>query len=116
MSSTGQVTAFVGGTLHPVSGPEVVNGTLLVREGKIAALGAGLAVPPGATVVDLKGGHVYPSLFPALTDLGLVEISSVRATVDTTELGEINPQARADFVLVKRALARSAQKTASETP
>ncbi len=97
--AAGQVTAFVGGTLHPVSGPEVVNGTLLVRDGKIAALGAGLAVPPGATVVDLKGGHVYPSLFPPLTDLGLVEISSVRATVDTTELGEINPQARPEFAM-----------------
>jgi imidazolonepropionase-like amidohydrolase len=77
----------------------VANGTLLVRDGKIAAMGAGLAVPPGAKVVDLKGGHLYPSLFPPLTELGLVEISSVRATVDTTELGEINPQARPDFAM-----------------
>jgi len=97
--AAGQTVAFVGGTLHPVSGPDVANGTLLVRDGKIAAMGAGLAVPPGAKVVDLKGGHLYPSLFPPLTGLGLVEISSVRATVDTTELGEINPQARPDFAM-----------------
>jgi imidazolonepropionase-like amidohydrolase len=97
--AAGQIVAFVGGTLHPVSGPDVANGTLLVRDGKITAMGAGLAVPPGAKVVDIKGGHVYPSLFPPLTELGLVEISSVRATVDTTELGEINPQARPDFAM-----------------
>jgi imidazolonepropionase-like amidohydrolase len=97
--ASGQTTAIVGGTLHTVSGPDIPNGTLLVRDGKIAALGAGLAVPPGAKVVDVKGGHVYPSLFPPLTDLGLVEINSVRATVDTTELGEINPQARPDFAM-----------------
>src|SRR6185295_10193398 len=98
-SASGQTVALVGGTIHPVSGPDVENGTVLLRDGKIAALGAGLAVPAGAKVVDIKGRHVYPSLFTALTALGLVEISSVRATVDTTELGEINPQARADFAM-----------------
>src|SRR6266542_2368460 len=98
-AATGETVALVGGMLHPVSGPDVAGGTLLLRDGKITALGAGLEVPAGAKVVDLKGRHVYPSLFPALTELGLVEISSVRATVDTTELGEINPQARADFAM-----------------
>ena len=62
-------------------------------------MGAGIEVPAGRRVVDVSGRHVYPSLFPAATELGLVEISSVRATVDTTELGEINPQARADFAM-----------------
>jgi imidazolonepropionase-like amidohydrolase len=89
----------VGGTLHPVSGPDVANGTIVLRDGKIVAMGAGIEVPAGAKVVDVKGRHVYPSLFPPLTELGLVEISSVRATVDTTELGEINPQARPDFAM-----------------
>ncbi|HEX9285837.1 MAG TPA: amidohydrolase family protein [Thermoanaerobaculia bacterium] len=98
-AAAGETVALIGGTLHPVVGPDVAGGTLLLRDGKITALGAGLEVPAGAKVVDLKGRHVYPSLFPALTELGLVEISSVRATVDTTELGEINPQARADFAM-----------------
>ena len=98
-SVSGQTVALVGGTLHPVSGPDVASGTIVLRDGKIAAMGAGIQVPAGAKVVDVKGRHVYPSLFPALTELGLVEISSVRATVDTTELGEINPQARADFAM-----------------
>jgi len=98
-AATGETVALVGGMLHPVSGPDVAGGTIVLRDGKIAALGAGLEIPAGAKVVDVRGRHVYPSLFPVLTDLGLVEISSVRATVDTTELGEINPQARADFAM-----------------
>src|ERR1700693_528636 len=98
-AATGQTVALVGGTLHPVSGPDVANATLVFRDGKIAAMGAGIEVPAGAKVVDVKGRHVYPSLFPPLTELGLVEISSVRATVATTELGEINPRARADFAM-----------------
>ncbi len=98
-AATGETVALVGGMLHPVSRPDVAGGTIVLRDGKIAALGAGLEIPAGAKVVDVRGRHVYPSLFPVLTDLGLVEISSVRATVDTTELGEINPQARADFAM-----------------
>lgn len=94
-----QTVALVGGTVHPVSGPDIANGTLVIRDGKIAAVGAGVAVPPGAKTIDVKGKHLYPSLLPPITELGLVEISSVRATVDTTELGEINPQARADFAM-----------------
>ena len=92
-------TAIVGGTVHTVSGADIAGGTVLIRGGKIEAVGVGLAVPPDAVVVDAKGKHVYPSLLPPKTVLGLVEISSVRATVDTTEPGEINPQARADFAM-----------------
>ena len=98
-SAFGQTVALVGGTVHTVGAPDVPGGTVLLRDGKIAAVGAAVEVPAGAKVVDVKGRHVYPSLFPPITELGLVEISSVRSTVDTTELGEINPQARADFAM-----------------
>ena len=98
-TASAETVALVGATLHPVSGPDIPGGTLVIRDGKIAAMGAGIEVPAGSKTVDLKGMHVYPSLLPALTNLGLVEISSVRATVDTTELGEINPQARADYAM-----------------
>src|SRR5262249_54344607 len=94
-----ETIAITGATIHPVSGPDIPNGTVVVRDGKIAAVGAAVEIPAGAKTVDAKGRHVYPSLFPTITDLGLVEISSVRATVDTTELGDINPQARADFAM-----------------
>jgi imidazolonepropionase-like amidohydrolase len=97
--SSAETIALTGATVHPVSGPDVPDGTVVLRDGKIVSVSAGAQAPAGAKVVDVKGKHVYPSLFPAITDLGLVEISSVRATVDTSELGEINPQARADFAM-----------------
>ena len=88
--------SIVGATIHPVSGPEIAGGTIVVRDGKIASVSAGAAPEPGAPVVDGKGKHVYPSLFPPMTVLGLEEIDAVRATLDKQELGGINPAARAD--------------------
>ena len=90
--------AIVGATVHTASGADVPNGTVVVRDGKIASVGAGVA-PAGVPVVDGKGRHVYPSLFPPLTALGLKEISAVRASVDQTELGDLNPDARASLAV-----------------
>lgn len=94
-----ETIALVGATVHPVSGPDIAKGAVVITGGKIAAIGANVPVPAGAKVVDVSGKHVYPSLLPAATNLGLIEISAVRATVDTVEVGEINPQARADFAM-----------------
>ncbi|HVE65626.1 MAG TPA: amidohydrolase family protein, partial [Thermoanaerobaculia bacterium] len=60
---------------------------------------ATVQIPAGTKTYDARGKHVYPSLLPAATDLGLVEIGAVRATVDTVETGELNPQARADLAM-----------------
>ncbi|HVE65711.1 MAG TPA: amidohydrolase, partial [Thermoanaerobaculia bacterium] len=94
-----ETIALVGGTVHPVSAPEIREGTVLIVDGKITAVGSTVQVPADAKRVDVSGKHVYPSLIAAATQLGLVEISSVRATVDTPEAGEINPSARADFAM-----------------
>jgi imidazolonepropionase-like amidohydrolase len=98
-SLSAQTIALRGATVHPVEGADVANGVVVIKDGKIAAVGANAAIPPDARVVDVSGKHVYPSLFPPVTTLGLVEISAVRATVDTAELGEVNPQARADYAI-----------------
>jgi imidazolonepropionase-like amidohydrolase len=90
-----QAVALTNATVHPVSGPVVEHGTLVFEGGKITALGKEATIPPNAEVVDLAGKHVYPGLFDALTDLGLVEINSVRATLDVEETGQINPNTRA---------------------
>ena len=91
--------SIVGATIHPVSGPDVAGGTIVVRDGKIASISPGTAPEPGAPVVDGKSKHVYPSLFPPMTVLGLEEIDAVRATLDKQELGGINPAARADVAI-----------------
>jgi len=87
--------ALVGGTIHPVVGPEVVGGTILFVNGKIKAIGRDIELPKDTKIVDVKGKHVYPGLFDADTEVGLVEIQAVRATVDHTETGQINPNVRA---------------------
>ncbi len=82
-------------TVHPVSGPDIANGMVLVIDGKIADVGTKLARPKGIEVVEGKGAHAWPGLINSATELGLREISSVRETVDTGELGVFNPQLRA---------------------
>lgn len=83
-------------TLHPVTGPVIAGGSLLIEGGRIRAIGgAELAAPPGARTVDLGGRHVYPGFIAANTNLGLAEIRSVSASTDTTETGPLNPNARA---------------------
>ncbi|HEY4310675.1 MAG TPA: amidohydrolase family protein [Pirellulales bacterium] len=87
--------ALVGGTIHPVSGPVIEHGTLVFDGGKITAVEKGIAVPAEAHFVDVSGKHVYPGLIDANSQLGLVEIPSVRGTRDMAETGEINPNVKA---------------------
>ncbi len=84
--------------LHTMSGSVLVGGTLWFLDGVIrGVLAEGLKpdLPPRSEpiVIDLKGKHVFPGMISAHTTLGLVEISSVRQTVDTDELGEMSPEA-----------------------
>src|SRR5205809_6599364 len=62
--------AITGGTVHPVSGAAIPNGVVIIRGGLIESVGANLAIPADATVIDAKGGHVYPGLIDAGTSLG----------------------------------------------
>ena len=64
------VYAIMGGTVHPVSGPEIANGVVIIRDGLIEAVGANLSIPSDAATIDVKGSHVYPGLIDAQTSLG----------------------------------------------
>ncbi len=92
------VLVLKGATVHTADGPAIPNGVVVVEDGKIAAVGgAETPVPPGAKVVDLTGKHLAPAFFDPASHIGLVEIQAVRATVDVTEIGEINPGARPEI-------------------
>ena len=93
-----EVLVLSGGTVHPVSGPVIPNGTVVVDGGKISAVGAALSVPPGAKVVDCTGKHVYPGFVHANTMLGLQEISTIQGADDTQESGLVNPNQRAEVM------------------
>ena len=83
--------AIVGATVHPVSSADIPNGTVIIEDGKIKAVGAKVAIPSGAFVVRAKGMHVYPGLIDAGSEVGLQEIESIRATIDSSEGGEFQP-------------------------
>ena len=82
-------------TIHIGNGKVSQNGTIKVTNGKIEAVGDNIAVPAGAdNVTNLKGQDLYPGLILPTSTLGLIEVSSVRATQDAREIGEMNPSVR----------------------
>lgn len=95
----GGIYALVGGTVHPVSGPPIERGVVLIEGGKITAVGADVRAPDHAEVVRCDGLHVYPGLFDAATTLGLGEIGAVAASQDMNELGGIEPDLRVTAAL-----------------
>ncbi len=82
-------------TVHTVSGETIQNGALLFKDGKIAEIGTNIPFPGDAEVIEAKGYHVYPGLMESYSSIGLVEIDSIRASMDTTEIGSLNPNVRA---------------------
>ena len=79
-----------------VSGPVIENGTIVIREGKIVAVGQTVNIPAGAQQIDAKGLSVYPGMIDASTSLGLVEVGQgAPGTVDLSEVGDLNPNAKA---------------------
>jgi len=84
--------AIRGAKIFTLAGPPIEKGNVVIRDGRIAAVGADAAIPQGAEVIDGTGLEVYPGMFDSLTQLGLTEVDAVSATVDTTELGEFDPQ------------------------
>lgn len=90
-----KAVALTNATIHPVSGPVIEKATIVFDGGKITAVGASVSAPEGAEIIDLAGKHVYPGLFEPLNDVGLIEINSIRATIDAQEIGQLNPNVRA---------------------
>ena len=79
-----------------VTGPDIERGTIVIRDGKIEAVGANVSVPAGAQTIDGSGLSVYPGMIDAGTNMGLVEVpQGANGTVDLSEVGELNPNAKA---------------------
>jgi imidazolonepropionase-like amidohydrolase len=94
-AQTGEIYAIRGATIHTLAGADIMNGTVVLQDGRITAVGASVAIPAGAEVINASGLHVYPGLFDASTSLGLTEIGAVDVTNDARELGDYNPHLQA---------------------
>ncbi len=84
-------------TVHPITAPDIPNSSVLVIDGKIADIGMHLSARQGARIIDGRGLHLYPGLINAATNVGLVEIESMRDTIDLDEIGTFNPELRAEI-------------------
>ena len=88
--------AIANARIVTVSGATIENGTILIQDGRIAAIGANVSVPAGAERIDGRGLSVYPGMIDAATNLGLAEIPlGANATVDVAETGDMNANAKA---------------------
>lgn len=81
-------------TVHTGTGQVLEGVNIVIKDGKIAAVGKGATGSADAQVVDAKGKQVYPGLILPTSTLGLVEISAVRASNDSREIGDMNPNIR----------------------
>ncbi len=90
-----EVLAIVKVKIVPVVGEEIPEGTILIKNGRIAEIGTTVSIPPGTRIVEAKGLTAYPGMIDSYSSMGLVEISGVAATVDNRETGRINPQVKA---------------------
>jgi imidazolonepropionase-like amidohydrolase len=92
-SAPAGILAITNATIHPVSSPTFERGTIVMRDGRIDAVGAAVQVPPGAKVIDAAGAHVYPGFINARTSVGLNE-PGPRGFEDVSEMLDLNPQMR----------------------
>jgi len=94
----GQTIAIEGGTVHTMTGPAIEGGTVIIRDGRVVAVGRDVAVPAGARRIDARGRIVTPGFIESGTAIGLTEVGAVAGTVDHTIQGGFEPtQVRAAF-------------------
>jgi len=92
-----QPIALQGATIHTVTNGVIENGTIVFENGVITAVGADVTIPSGARVVDVSGKHIYPGLIDAYTTVGISEIGAVDMSNDVREVGDFNPNIRAEL-------------------
>ncbi len=94
------IFALLGATIHPVAGPEIPGGTLVIAGGRIAAVGpAGTPIPPEAQTIELSGLDLWPGMVDAGSAIGLFEIGSLTETQDFADAAQFQPELRSSIAL-----------------
>lgn len=86
--------AITGAMIHIGNGSVIQNGTIVFSGGKIVSVSPNGQAPQDVTVIQANGKHVYPGFIAPITNLGLTEFESVKATLDFEEIGNFNPHIR----------------------
>jgi len=87
--------ALTNARIVTVTNGTIENGTLVIQDGKIIALGSDASVPSGAKVLDCTGMEIYPGMIEGGSRIGLVEVGSDQRTRDYNEIGDVIPQMKA---------------------
>ena len=87
--------ALINARIETVTNGVIENGTLIIQNDEIIAIGSGVDIPPEAQIIDCEGQTVYPGFIDSGTQVGLVEISAVARTRDFSEIGSITPHVEA---------------------
>ena len=87
--------ALTNATIETITKGTIANGTVVISNGKITAVGTNVQVPAGAEVVNCNGMKIYPGMIDCGTKVGLLEIGQIPQATDERESGDIIPQMRA---------------------
>jgi imidazolonepropionase-like amidohydrolase len=92
----GGAVAITGGRIVPITGPDIEQGTVLITDGRIAAVGDSVRIPDGAEVIDATGAWILPGFIDAHAHVGVSEEAEGWAGQDTNEMTEpVTAQVRA---------------------
>jgi imidazolonepropionase-like amidohydrolase len=86
---------ITGGTVVVGNGQRLENSSVLIRNGRIEAVGPSVAAPADAKRIDARGRYVYPGMIDSFTPIGLTEIGGIAPMTMRSELGDYNPHNRA---------------------
>ncbi|WP_217905172.1 amidohydrolase family protein [Altererythrobacter lutimaris] len=86
--------AFTGATIMPMTGETIENGTIVVHEGKITAIGATVALSEGTEVRDATGKVILPGIVDTHSHIGQVQGADRSAPIqpDVRAMDAINPK------------------------
>lgn len=87
--------ALTNARIETITNGVIENGTLIIRNDEIVAVGADVQIPADAEIIDCNGQTLYPGMIDSGTQVGLVEIAAVDRTVDAREVGDITPHVEA---------------------
>ncbi len=89
------ILAVKGGRVFTMADGVLEDGVILIENNRISAVGKNIDIPSGAEVIDATGMIITPGLFDSYNQIGLIEVSMTRSTVDTEEKSSpITPEVR----------------------